>query len=241
VIVPLVELSGAEREVREASALDAAAYAEVTAALHVALAETLGVRQATTADLVSRAANARQLLHDAMASVPAEARPGLEAALPELEKAIAGLETATGAPLARVHGDLHVGQFLRSGRGLVVVDFEGEPGRSLAERRRPWTPLRDLASLLLSLDHAAAAAARRVRETGGDAGYLSVWADAARAAALDAYERGIAGSGLAVDGRLLRACEAEKESAELLYAARTLPEWLYAPLEVLARRFGGGA
>ena len=61
----------------------------------------------------------------------------------------------------RIHGDLHVAQFLRSPIGLVVVDWEGEPGKSLAERGRPLPTARDLGSLRLSLAHAARAAHRR--------------------------------------------------------------------------------
>src|SRR6185436_19144517 len=53
--------------------------------------------------------------------------------------------------LQRVHGDLHVGQFLRAGDTLVVVDWEGRPGLSLAERRRPRPAAHDLATLRLSL------------------------------------------------------------------------------------------
>ena len=73
---------------------------------------------------------------------------------------LAALDAGRGR-VQRIHGDLHVAQFLRAGDGLVVVDWEGEPGLPLAERARPRPALRDLGSLRLSLAHAARAAHRR--------------------------------------------------------------------------------
>jgi maltokinase len=131
-----------------------------------------------------------------------------------------------------VHGDLTVGQFLRRpDGGLSIVDFEGEPGRTLADRAAPWTVAWDLATLLLSYENAAAAARRRVRNRGLSEEPLDAWLAATPARTLEAY-------GTPVDESLLRGSLAEKQVTELLYAARRLPEWLYAPLEVLGRRWG---
>ncbi len=122
--------------------------------------------------------------------------------------------------LQRVHGDLHVGQFLRSGATLVVVDWEGRPSLTLEERRCPRPALQDLASLRLSLAHAARAAHRR------SAGFdWRAWSVAARDEALGAYGD--------ADRELLHALEVEAELAELEYARQWLPEWLYVPQDVL--------
>jgi maltokinase len=122
--------------------------------------------------------------------------------------------------LQRIHGDLHVGQFLDAGLTLVVVDWEGRPGLSPAERSEPRPAAADLASLRLSLAHAARAAHRR--NPGFD---WRAWSRAARHEALEAYGP--------VDRDLLLTLELEKELDELEYARRWLPEWLYVPTEVL--------
>jgi maltokinase len=119
--------------------------------------------------------------------------------------------------LARVHGDYHVGQILESGGELRVVDFEGEPGRPLAERRLPGTQLRDVAAMLRSFDHLARHVDRDVRPGSTDA--IEDWLVRARAAFLDAYGDH--------DPELLRALEFEKETYEYVYAATFLPEWTH--------------
>jgi predicted trehalose synthase len=113
------------------------------------------------------------------------------------------------------------------------------PGRPLEARRRLGTPLRDLACLLLSFDHVAVAAARRLA-FGPALDAALTWSADARAGATEAYEAGIAGSELAFDARLLRALEVEKECHEVIYAATVLPEWSYAPALVLPRLVSPG-
>ena len=144
-----------------------------------------------------------------------------------LHRTLAELMGRPGDARQRIHGDLHVGQFLDADGTLVVVDWEGRPGLSLAERREPRPAATDLASLRLSLAHAARAAHRRSPSFD-----WRTWSRAARNASLDAYGP--------VDGDLLHGLEVEKELAELEYARRWLPEWLYVPADVLPFVRDGG-
>jgi maltokinase len=123
----------------------------------------------------------------------------------------------------RGHGDYHLGQVLWTGKDFVVIDFEGEPARPLAERRRPASPLRDVAGMLRSLDYAA----RTVERSAGGAD-LSAWLSDARDAFLGAY-------GDAADADLLRALEIEKACYEVRYEANNRPDWVWLPLQALER------
>ena len=219
----------AEPELLEGALADAAAFGAATARLHRALASALPVHSATPAALAARHAAANRRLEDAQAELGELIPAG---SIARLRADLAGLDEGAGAPVQRLHGDLTVAQFLRRpDGGLSIVDFEGEPGRPLAERAAAWTPAWDLATLLLSFENAGAAARRRIVDRGLPAEPLLAWLAAAPERALEAYAA-------AVHEPLLRASLAEKQVTELLYAARRLPEWLYAPLEVLDRRWG---
>ncbi len=148
-------------------------------------------------------------------------------------------EAAATAPLVmRIHADLHLGQILVSDDGYRIVDFEGEPLRSVEDRRRPDSPLRDVASMLRSLDHVARSARRRAeRRAGGPAEHpgmdADAWIERARERFLAAYAAGLrrAGSPIMLDIDLLDAFEVAKETGEFVYAASVLPSWLWAPRE----------
>jgi maltokinase len=210
---------------------DAGVLGVTAGELHRGLAAAFGTETATAADAEDAVTAARAQLRDAIASLPPDAARELAPRVPALEERLSDLTRLDGATVTRLHGDLHVAQVVRSPDGLVVVDFEGEPGRPLRERRRPGSPLRDLACLLLSLDHVGVAAARRCG-FGEATERAFAWSEEARRHVLDAYAAATAGD---VDLPLLAALEAEKESHELLYAARVLPEWLYAPRLTLPR------
>lgn len=214
-------------------ATEMARLGEAAAELHVDLGRAFGVVPASAADGRRAVADARAQLGEARVGEGELARV-LEDLREDLDAVLAGLVALEGAPTSRCHGDLHVAQLVDGPDGLVAVDFEGEPGRPLAVRRRPGTPLRDLACLLLSLDHSAVAAARRL-SFGPALDQALAWSAEARRAVTESYRSGIEGSELVLDDGLLRALEVEKECQEVLYAATVLPEWSYAPAHVLPR------
>jgi maltokinase len=133
----------------------------------------------------------------------------------------------------RHHGDFHLGQTLSSAGNWVIIDFEGEPARSLPERRRKRSPLRDVAGMLRSFSYAASAAQllRGVEPPPG-------WEAKARAEFLAGYRSTIdptlVPSGAAFD-KLLAVFELEKAVYELRYELNHRPDWLPIPVAGLAR------
>src|SRR5207244_11243412 len=89
----------------------------------------------------------------------------------------------------RTHGDYHLGQALWSRNDWIILDFEGEPARTLVERRRKRSPLRDVAGMLRSFAYAATAA-----ELTRDADVPEDWEERARARLLERYLEAGAGT-----------------------------------------------
>jgi maltokinase len=151
--------------------------------------------------------------------------------LPAVEAVIAEVEALPDVPLdQRVHGDFHLGQCLHSDAGWFVLDFEGEPLRSLEARTRPDQALRDLAGAIRSIDYAAAV---------GNG--TEQWAEESREALQDAYVTEYMAlsdhpvSAAAADGVLERALLLERALYEAVYEARNRPDWLGIPLEAIRR------
>ena len=144
-----------------------------------------------------------------------------------------------GGKAIRQHGDYHLGQVLWARGEWLVLDFEGEPARPLAERRQKSTPLRDVAGMLRSFAYVA--------ETGRSRGTPPPpdWERDARSAFLGGYEAMIDESLLPAAGErrdaLLAACELEKALYELRYELDNRPDWVHVPLAGIVRLLDGSS
>ena len=141
---------------------------------------------------------------------------------------------SVGGRLIRHHGDYHLGQTLISPGGWVILDFEGEPARSLPERRRKRSPLRDVAGMLRSFGYAASA-----MEVLDGRDEPEGWEDAARGAFLAGYlgrvEPGLMPAGQAAIYKLLSIYELEQAVYELRYELNNRPDWVGIPVAAIVR------
>ena len=140
-------------------------------------------------------------------------------------------------PVGRVirhHGDFHLGQTMWAGEDWVILDFEGEPARSLAERRRKRSPLRDVAGMLRSFAYAATAA-----ELLRGASTPEGWEEQARSQFLEGYldtaDPALLPSGQVALDRLLAVFELEKAVYELRYELNNRPDWVRIPVAGIQR------
>jgi maltokinase len=163
-------------------------------------------------------------------------------AVPELEAMSAGLTARferlreSSEPIAtqRVHGDLHVGQTLRTVKGWKIIDFEGEPAKTLAERTALSSPLRDVAGMLRSFDYAAGATLQEFGANPQLAYRAHEWSTRNRGAFLAGYSS-VAGEQVTARADLLDAFEADKAVYEAVYETRNRPGWVGIPLQAIAR------
>jgi maltose alpha-D-glucosyltransferase/alpha-amylase len=192
---------------------------------------------------------ARREIEDALKALAAqtwerstdqERAAGLMERRTELFAAVDTIPTAAGSTnLTRIHGDFHLGQVLVSSGDVFIIDFEGEPARSLEERRAKASPLRDVAGLLRSLDYVAATI--KDRKKVGTAslsnerieGFLERFRSMATKAFMKAYLTAIAQDG-ALNKQLLNLLLIEKAAYEINYEAASRPAWLPVPLAGLA-------
>ena len=207
----------------------------LVAAMHLGLA-TAGEAEATEAD-------AQRWVTQALADVEAaDLDPGQDGAVRELLPPVAH---AVGTTVIDTHGDLHIGQILRSETGeYYVIDFDGSPMLEFSERIRPAPAARDVAGMLASLDHVGRVVLHRTPDLDATARERVLeWIDAAQVEFLDAYRAGLRAAGRLdlLDDSLLLPFQALQECREYAYAARYLPHWRYVPESALPALLKRGA
>ncbi|WP_433273419.1 maltokinase N-terminal cap-like domain-containing protein [Actinosynnema sp. CS-041913] len=191
--------------------------------VHAALARAFGPHNIAVDDLDDTA----DRLHRRLTAL-GEGIPELAPHEAALREAFDRLRTTRGPfVLQRVHGDLHLGQALRAAGRWTLIDFEGEPGRPLAERNAHRHPLQDVATMLRSFDYAAH---HGDHPDPGRAPRL-------RAAFCDGYAETLD------DPRdhptLLHALELDKAVYEVAYERAHRPEWTHLPLGAITRILEG--
>ena len=235
-----------------------------TAEVHLALASdstnpAFAPEPFTGEDLKALAVDATAQVHRALAGLEAGLQPGgpshgplfapdvvphARALLEEHDRLLARVRSAPAleftATKIRVHGDYHLGQVLWAEGDFYILDFEGEPARPIAERRRKQSPLKDVAGMLRSFDYAAYAGlfahtASRPAEFARLEGWARLWSTWSSAAFLRAY-LATAGNALFIPtapsqrDRLLAVFVLDKALYELNYELNNRPDWVRIPL-----------
>jgi maltose alpha-D-glucosyltransferase/alpha-amylase len=149
------------------------------------------------------------------------------------------LDEAT-ALRTRIHGDYHLGQVLRAKGDFVILDFEGEPARTLAERRTKQSPMKDVAGMLRSFSYAAytgllKATTRRPTDRSRLEPWSRLWEHSVSGAFLHAYREATQGSDVVPAEtesfrRLLEVYMLDKALYELVYELNNRPSWVRIPL-----------
>jgi maltose alpha-D-glucosyltransferase / alpha-amylase len=176
-------------------------------------------------------------------TVPAADRDAANRVLAQREQILARIQAyakdSTQGVKIRIHGDYHLGQVLVTKNDFVIIDFEGEPGHSLEQRRAKHSPLRDVAGMLRSFAYVQQSALRSVAHNEAEAARLAplarAWEVETRAAFLSAYDAAARDANLydALEpGRgLLGLFELEKVLYELRYEIGNRPTWVGIPLQ----------
>ena len=213
---------------------EAARLGRALAETHEVLAENFAVARRSGEEMSALADAMRRRLHAAIDVVPELAEHA-----DALEATYAAVGTLSNIPVQQIHGDLHLGQTLRTVKGWKIVDFEGEPAKPLADRLEPDSPWRDVAGMIRSFDYAprvvrltSFALDHGAAEEGQQAYRAAEWSARNAQAFLASYaQREITGS----EQVLLDAYLADKAVYEAVYEARNRPTWVEIPLDALTR------
>jgi len=199
----------------------------------------VGTVRAEVTDLLDRLSNRLDALGDT-------GRPLAEALLERRDALMARLDAAEITPPSggrcRIHGDYHLGQVLVVQTDVMIIDFEGEPTRSLEERTGKYAPMRDVAGMLRSFDYALWTTVHRRLELGADpertlAG-VDGWRQATQGAFLEAYNATMEGAAVhpsdaAAERALLDIHLIQKAAYEIGYEMAMRPDWIDIPLRGL--------
>ncbi len=198
-------------------------------------------------------------LRRSMARVPELDREDAEKVVAMEDEVLERLRAVTGVTSGmriRNHGDLHLGQVLSTGRDFVIIDFEGEPARSMDERRHKRSPMRDVAGMLRSFHYAAHVGIRDLIARGASGGdtrgqvalrpWAELWAAWVSSAFLSCYLEVMAGSDLlpATDDELRVCLDAhvlDKALYELGYELGSRPDWVGIPVGGILAIMGSSA
>ena len=209
----------------EASRLGAA-----VATVHADLRRALGTEPAGADDL----ADAVTVMVERLDRVAADV-PELAQHVPAIRSAFEAVRDITEpVEMQYVHGDLHLGQVLRTLNGWLLLDFEGEPAASVAERSKLRSALRDVAGMLRSFDYAAQQLLVGRPDDPQLIAPAMSWARRNRDAFCDGYAE-VAGSDPRDSAVLLRALELDKAVYEVSYEHANRPDWLSVPLASIER------
>ncbi|PZX19849.1 maltose alpha-D-glucosyltransferase/alpha-amylase [Palleronia aestuarii] len=200
------------------------------------LADTVRDEVAGTLDQLETHADSLPQTSQELARELLERRTELLAKLDDLREG-----TPSGG-ISRIHGDYHLGQVLVVETDVMIIDFEGEPARSLAERTARTSPMRDVAGMLRSFDYALWTAYRRRIEFGSDPdrtlAHIETWRTATQETFLASYRATMEGSPLhpadpEFERALLDLFLIQKAAYEVSYEMAMRPDWIAIPLRGL--------